>query len=236
MSLLKNIKSKPEPKLESIFKQGGVVLFLALVALVIMSLAAVALIRSVDTSTLIAGNLSFKEAATTSADGGVEAAIALLEAMRDDPLNAGKTVSGDATHTFNVEAKPGYFSSSADPALDLLNDDTWNAANNNAINVTWTTDGLAKSDGSGAVVTDSSGNRIQYIIQRMCRIKNVRSDRFHCLYSKADVDNNGQEVKLPQNICIGLGCPASGQTPQLRVTVRTVGPKNSVSYVQAFVY
>ena len=38
--------------------QRGVVLFFALIALVAMSLAAVALIRSVDTSTIIAGNLA----------------------------------------------------------------------------------------------------------------------------------------------------------------------------------
>ena len=69
-------------------QQRGVVLFLALIALVIMSLAAVALIRSVDTNTLIAGNLSFKQAATTSADAGTEAAIAMLIGMRDDPANA----------------------------------------------------------------------------------------------------------------------------------------------------
>ena len=52
--------------------QQGVVSFIALVALVVMSLAAVALIRSVDTATLIAGNLAFKQAATASADAGVE--------------------------------------------------------------------------------------------------------------------------------------------------------------------
>lgn len=56
-------------------KQRGVVLFFALIALVAMSLAAVALIRSVDTSTLIAGNLAFKQATKNSAEAGIEAAI-----------------------------------------------------------------------------------------------------------------------------------------------------------------
>ena len=56
-------------------KQRGVVLFFSLVALLAMSLAAVALVRSVDTSTMIAGNLSFKRAATTSGDSGIEAAL-----------------------------------------------------------------------------------------------------------------------------------------------------------------
>ena len=55
--------------------QQGVVLFFALIALVVMSLAAVALIRSVDTNSLIAGNLSFKQSSMLSADTGVETAI-----------------------------------------------------------------------------------------------------------------------------------------------------------------
>ena len=44
-----------------VIKQRGVVLFIALIALVAMSLAAVALVRSVDTATIIAGNLAFKQ-------------------------------------------------------------------------------------------------------------------------------------------------------------------------------
>ena len=40
-------------------KQSGVVLFISLIILVAMSLAGIALIRSVDTSNLIAGNLAF---------------------------------------------------------------------------------------------------------------------------------------------------------------------------------
>jgi Tfp pilus assembly protein PilX len=61
-------------------KQQGMVLFFALIALVVMSLAAVALIRSVDTNTMIAGNLGFKQSATVSADSGVETAIDWLGA------------------------------------------------------------------------------------------------------------------------------------------------------------
>ena len=218
-------------------KQTGVVLFIALIALVVMSLAAVALIRSVDTSTLIAGNLSFKQATTTSADTGVEAAITLLTAMRDDAANLGKIIATDTTHTFNITntgTRPGFYSN-ADPTLNLLADATWSTANN-AVNVTWTTAGLVKNDGSGSVTTDGSGNSIQYIVQRMCRNANVATKDADCLYSKATEDKDGQEVKLPQNVCSGPGCPAAGQTPQIRITVRTAGPKNSVSYVQAFVY
>ena len=57
-----------------------------------------------------------------------------------------------------------------------------------------------------------------------------------CLFSGAIQDTNGQNIPLPQEICKGAGCPVAGQTPQLRVTSRTDGPKNTLSYVQAFVY
>jgi type IV pilus assembly protein PilX len=199
-------------------QQRGLVLFLALIALVVMSLAAVALIRSVDTNNLIAGNLSFKQAATTSADAGTEAAITMLMGMRDAAANAGKNVLNDATHTFNVTpATPNGYYSSAN-TLNLTADATWDDVNNVLVG------------------TDNSGNTIRYIVERMCRTPNVAIQTADCLFSAAAEDKNGQQVKLPQNICDGPGCPVAGQTPQLRVTVRVTGPKNSVSYVQTFIY
>ena len=43
-------------------RQRGVVLFIALIAMVVLSLAGVALIRSVDTTGSVAGNIAFREA------------------------------------------------------------------------------------------------------------------------------------------------------------------------------
>ncbi len=200
-------------------QQQGLVLFLALIALVVMSLAAVALIRSVDTNNLIAGNISFKQAATTSADAGVEAAITMLIAMRDNPANAGLNVLLDATHTFNITPAThnGYYSSAN--TLNLSSSATWDDVNNVLL-----------------PTPDASGNTIRYIVERMCRTPNVAIKDADCLFSNALLDTNGQQVKLPQNICDGPGCPVAGQTPQIRVTARVTGPKNSISYVQAFVY
>lgn len=59
-------------------RQQGVVLFIALVALVSMILAALALIRSTTTTNQIAGNLAFKQNASHAADTGVETARAWL--------------------------------------------------------------------------------------------------------------------------------------------------------------
>ncbi len=197
-------------------KQRGLVLFFALIALLVLSLAAVALIRSVDTSTLIAGNLAFRQAATTSGDAGVETAVTWLRTT--DAANAALNVLNNPAHAFNVTNAASGYHSNVDPALSLFADATWNAIT--AI----------------PEITDSSGNRIRYIIQRMCRTANTPIQTADCLFSGALVDTGGQNIPLPQEICTGAGCPAAGQSPQIRITTRTQGPKNTVSYVQAFVY
>lgn len=208
--------TKPGTSVACAMKQRGVVLFFALIALVAIMLAAVALIRSVDTGTVIAGNLAFKQAATTSGDAGTEAAMTWVAAT--DAANTAKSVLTDATHPLNItDATKGYYSST-DPALSLFADATWNAIT--AI----------------PAVTDSSGNTVRYIIQRACRVPNVAIQAADCLFSGAATDSNGKEIPLPQDICEGAGCPVAGQSPMIRVTSRVTGPRNTVSYVQAFVY
>jgi Tfp pilus assembly protein PilX len=199
--------------------QSGVVLFFALVALVAMSLAAVALIRSVDTSTLIAGNISFKQSATTGGDAGIDAAMSFLS--NTQAANSTLNVLNDATHQFNItdlNARPGYHSN-LDPSLDLFDDSTWDDSNSMLVGDDPTT-----------------GNRVRYIIQRICRDANQPIQSANCLFSSAIQDNFGQSIPLPQEVCTGSGCPVAGQAPQIRITTRVQGPRFTVSYVQAFVY
>jgi Tfp pilus assembly protein PilX len=56
----------------------GAVLFIALIVLVAMTLAGIAIMRLVDTATLIAGNLAFKQGTVQSSDNGVEQAFQWL--------------------------------------------------------------------------------------------------------------------------------------------------------------
>lgn len=197
-------------------RQRGVVLFFALVALVAMSLAAVALIRSVDTSTVIAGNLAFKQSATRAGDGGVEAAVAWMTAIQ--AANSSLNVLNDPAHPFNLDNPTAGYYSSMDPTLDLFADTTWTDAN------------------SLLAGTDGSGNEIRYIIQRVCRNANQPVETASCLFAGVPEIKDGQHVKPPQEFCDGAGCPPVGQTPQNRITTRAAGPRNSVSYVQVFVY
>jgi len=204
-------------------KQRGVVLFFTLIALLAMSLAAVALIRSVDTSSMIAGNLAFKQSATNAGDAGIEAAVAWL-AITD----AGTTlpVVSDPAHPFNNDAATSGYYSSVDPTKSLTVDFNWDSTDSC---------GTDPTDCANDVV-DATGNTIRFIIQRMCRDANTPLNLTQCLYSGASEDKNGQAIPLPQDICQGAGCPKAGQIPQIRITSRVQGVKNTVSYIQSFVY
>lgn len=197
-------------------RQRGMVLFVALIAMVAMALAAVALVRSVDTTTLISGNLAFRQSTTSSGDIGVGDAIAALDAI--ETANAGTNVFMEPTHPFNQDsATTGYYTN-IDPALALTAAASWT------------------DETSSNAVTDDSGNSYRYIIQRMCRTAEQLPRTDNCLFSAAATNNNGMSVPLPSEICNGPGCPQGGQSPLYRVTVRVVGAKNTVSYIQSIVH
>lgn len=196
--------------------QRGVVLFVALIALVVMSLAAAALIRSVDTNTLITGNLSFKQSALVSSDRGIETA---LEAIR--------VASVANLSSLNASQARGYFAFFNDnPALNLdnptilRNDDTWN---------NFSADGIP-----GGIEADTQ-NRIRYIVQRMCRssvpVIPEAPTKDKCLLgeTKSATGSIKGTVKKKRNLKPVL-------SPIYRVTVRVDGPKNTVSYSQVYVY
>jgi Tfp pilus assembly protein PilX len=61
--------ARPVPR-----RQRGAILFIALIVLVAMSLAGIALMRSVDTNVLIAGNLAFRQSASRPRTPGSGAA------------------------------------------------------------------------------------------------------------------------------------------------------------------
>lgn len=66
--------------------QNGAVLMITLIILAVMTLTGITLIRSVDTTTLIAGNLAFQHSTRNLADQGIETAIDWLISQPADTL------------------------------------------------------------------------------------------------------------------------------------------------------
>jgi type IV pilus assembly protein PilX len=188
-------------------KQRGVVLFFALIALVAMSLAAVALIRSVDTSTIVAGNLAFKQSSSLSADSGMESAISWIST---------------AASLDNDVPGSGYYATSTNVA-SLTADALWVAGTSAAAN------GIG-IDANGYEAT--SGNTTRYVIERMCRATGAPNST-NCLFGSVSVNTSGQGVlEAPQAGAI----TTTGLSPIYRVTARVTGPRNTVTFIQAFIY
>ena len=97
-------------------RQRGVSLFIALIVLVGMMLTGLALMRSVDTNTVISGNLAFKQSTVQAADQGIEAAYQWLVA------NAGSTVLN------NTDSAAGYYSSNPAAEPDWNDPASWDGA------------------------------------------------------------------------------------------------------------
>jgi type IV pilus assembly protein PilX len=74
--------------------QRGVVLFIALIVLVAMTLVGLAVMRSTGGSTMLAGNLSFRQNATVSGDLGIEAAHNWLTAQGPITLQSDDAANG----------------------------------------------------------------------------------------------------------------------------------------------
>ena len=196
--------------------QKGLVLFVALMALVVMSLASVALIRSVDTSSQITGNLAFKQSTSITSSYGLEAMADTIGsqlkiyATTNDPANGYYAVctnfDSGATGQCNGE--------------NLVQDATWTNANSKLAT------GAGIADGK-----DPYGNTIRYIVERMCN-QAGNSSVERCLMASSPTDTSSKNV-------VGLGTPIlqpiSEPLPLYRVTVRITGPKNTTTYVQAFV-
>jgi Tfp pilus assembly protein PilX len=211
-------------------RQQGVVLFLALIALVAMSLAAVALIRSVDTGTLIAGNLAFKQGTITSGDSGPEGAIAWLS--NTAALNPSDP-RVDPLHPFNNDnLAAGYYSSINEAApLDLFAVSTW--ATSGSAPATGTLYDAQGNEFYDNAHTKPTGNSVRYIVQRMCRTPNQLLSETDCLFGGTIEDGRDKRVGtdyLPPAVANLAG------NPIYRITARVVGPKNTVSYIQAYAY
>lgn len=124
-------------------RQRGVVLIITLIILVAMTLAGMAMVRSVFTTNLIAGNLALQQSATHAGDAGTEAAIAWLVAN-----NVNTNLHG------NIFAS-GYAALRQDPAASQSWDQFWN-------------DILVPAGQVFTMNTDAAGNTVSYAIQRQC--------------------------------------------------------------------
>ena len=188
--------------------QRGVTLIIALIVLVAMTLAGVAMMRSVDTGTIVAGNIAFRQATVHSADQGLQAAYGFITA------GSGATVLYTDDNQASVASK-GYWSSVPNDEPD------WWASN------TWTNAAVLN-----AGTADASGNVVYYMIHRLCKDPNASNTATgqSCAATpdSAAITGEGVDASAPNYF---TRPPAT----HYRITARSVGPRNSIAIVQTLV-
>lgn len=203
---LKNSRGAPA-------RQQGFVLFIALVVLVAMSLAGIALVRSVDTSNQVANNITFKQSTVMSAENGAELAAAWLLA------NSGLLEQDlPASGYYATEQQMLDILGDETPA-DLTDDVDWNGTKPSAVT-------KAKS----IAAADAAGNKIAYVIHRMCAAPGP-PDTSGCASSLSTT--SGVTSSTKGGASYGQYAFSGKSQYFYRVTTRTTGPKNTVSYLQA---
>jgi type IV pilus assembly protein PilX len=190
-------------------KQQGIVVFVALIAVVLMSLAAVGLMRSVHTSTIVVGNLAFRQAAQSMASAAVEKAVY-------DMFQPGTIASPD-----NHDLNKNYYA--------------FVQPGENAMGVPASLQSVGAYPGTFQSMTDTSGNTARYVIERMCRdpggaLPNPPGLPFVADGRWCEMIPPKQGIGFQGNIERNIGLDP---VPYYRMTVRVDGPNNSVSFAQA---
>lgn len=196
--------------------QRGVVMVFTLIALVLMLVAVTAVVRSVDTSTGIVGNLAFRRDLTNRA----ELAIAQAKAA----LNAGGSVYTEAARRSDVGAVHYSATRLAAPTggigvpAVLVSNSAYDAAGYSCM------DGAGKTLSSCAAPA-ADGIVIRWVIDRQCvaGTTDFSTDRCGYLSSSKDVSGSGHlATRKPSGAARGL----------FRISVRVTGPRNTEAYIQ----
>jgi Tfp pilus assembly protein PilX len=183
-----------------------VVLFVALIVLIVMTLAGLALMRQLGVGTSIAGNIAFKEGATAVADRGAEEALQWLSLPTTNPSN--------------TSPPDGYESSWAagfDPNAPAF---AWGPGFSKAI----------VPPLPAALDFAQTGSQTDMVIQRLCALANTSS-----LDPAQQCSDSLVQNPLASHGGGGYGSvlPATTPAPFYRVTTRVRGPRNTVSVTQA---
>jgi type IV pilus assembly protein PilX len=193
--------------------QQGVVMIIALIVLIAMSLAGVALVRSVDTTNLLAGNIAFKQGALQEGNTTMETAINMF------------AIDQQLYVTFDTQTKVEIDIPAQNYHASML------PANSQGIPLTLLNAGLGVSgdfDNNPDFLQKISPadartqNKSRFVIERLC-FRAGPADSEQCRFVPGDGSTHGRgQTKDPG-------------VPLYRITTRVDGPNNTVSYTQAVI-
>jgi type IV pilus assembly protein PilX len=219
-------------------QQRGISLIFALITLVSMLVAAIALVRSVNSGSQVLGNIGFQQDATASADYATSEALAYLSAATTD-----LTASSTATNGGAASSRTGFYASAWD-AVDVTGQQL--TATTRQL-VDWDLDGCGyASAGTYAGCTiiphdvDMSSNpnassvSARYVVFRICQADGATSTTT-CAPPVGQTSSGGSA----RGACEGNndGCKRLGSTggSYYRIVVRVVGARGTTSFTETTV-
>lgn len=202
---------------------AGAGLVIALVVLVVMSLSALALVRTVGAGLLVSGNFAFRQAAVLAADAGAEAAIAWL------------TPQAETAAVLSDQPGAGYYASMT-PGLDL----TGAGAADATAAIDWNDDhcgaraGLPCLSPSPALATDPAGHVVRYLIERLCRgAGSPEAAANSCLLFRSAQGGSASRGQLSYGASVRF---QPDDAVYYRITVHVRGPRDTTAFTQTLVH
>lgn len=202
-------------------RQRGVVLVTSLLILVVMLIAAVALVRSFDTSLSTAGNLAFKRDVAQQSERVAQDVIA--------EFRAGGWLADRANRGVNSPAR-NYSASVLE-------------SNAQGIPLALLEAALPPAVGTVADITTANGVVLRYTVDRQCTQAGDENALGTTFCTTADDDPNpggssSQWLRAEQGSAVaagGAGAGLAGAQPQpvvYRISVRATGPRGTQSFFQ----
>lgn len=206
-------------------RQDGVVLMVALIILVAMTLAGVALIRSVDTANVIAGNLAFHQSATNAGERSTEQAVNWLA-----PKSGFGKADLYSDNSYNKEH--GYLASREDRKANESWDAFWDRIQKEqgvTVQIAAPPPPLDPPPCPGNANADAACNTVRYVVQRLCtQAGKPNTSTNPCTQPPPSASSGGSQSA-------GGTAPAATKQVYYRITTRIEGPRRTVSYLQTIV-
>jgi len=211
--------------------QRGVSLLFALLALAAMLLAAVALVRSVDSGALVLGNLGFKQDATSAADSAAELARTALPGLPSGDRNIDQPSIGYyATSQDNLD--PTGRVTSASNQLAVVN---WGDSDSCACLASPATCSSCSRQPSAEQSLNGGRVRARWLITRLCPSTGPVSATNACA-KPASMALSQAATRGEIRVGAESRLTAAVTTPYYRIIVRTVGGRGTVSFTETILH
>ena len=224
--------------------QRGVTLLFALVTLVALSIAALALMRSVDTSTLLMGNIGFKQDATVTADQATQVALNWLS-THGTVLNSDSLTIGQGQGYYASTKEFDSSNASLGKPVDATGQQVADTLNRQLVD--WSSNGCTSGTDYPAALcslavpaTSITGNNsARYVIFRLCsQAGDYTNAGYTGTCAKWSSGGSGGANGSHGGMSYAGGGPSSTAPsgPYYRIVVRVQGARNTTSFTESIVH